>query len=299
MSLRFRQLQAFHAIVETGTVTGAAARLGISQPGVSNLIAQLEATTRLKLFQRNRGRLTPTPEADVLFREVETVVRGLDHVAQAVTDLQNKEAGQLTVASPHLLSFGFIPDVIADFAAARPDLSVAFQSQYSSKIQEWVASGLFEIGVCELPLMRNDLTARHYQFETACALPESHPLAGLDALTPAALSGQPFVVMGPEHMTLHRTREAFAEAGADLRPRIHTHLFENKLAFVRRGMGVALLDPFTVAYAREGGFVTRPFLPLVTLDMAIITARDRPLSILGREFLERLAAAFGNYALAG
>ena len=63
MSLRFRQLQAFHAIVETGTVTRAAEQLGISQPGISNLLAQLERETRFKLFERSKGRLIPTPEA--------------------------------------------------------------------------------------------------------------------------------------------------------------------------------------------------------------------------------------------
>lgn len=296
MSLRFRQLQAFHAIVETGTVTGAASRLGISQPGVSNLIAQLEGQTRLKLFDRAKGRLIATPEAEVLFREVETVVRGLDHVAQAVTDLQNKEAGQLTVASPHNLSFGFMPDVIARFAETRPDLSVSFQAQYSSKIQEWVAAGLFEIGVCETPVLHNDLDARIFQFQTQCALPANHPLADETALTPAKLSGQPFVVMGPEHMTLHRTREAFRAAGAELRPKVHTHLFENKLSFVKRGMGVALVDPFTLAFDREGGVVTRPFQPAVMLDMAVITARDRPLSALGREFLRLLERDFAAFS---
>jgi DNA-binding transcriptional LysR family regulator len=297
MSLRFRQLQAFHAIVETGTVTGAASRLGISQPGVSNLIAQLETQTRLKLFDRAKGRLITTPEADVLFREVETVVRGLDHVSQAVTDLQNKEAGQLTVASPHNLSFGFMPDVIARFAATRPDLSVSFQAQYSSKIQEWVAAGLFEIGVCETPVTLNDLDARRYQFETQCVLPVGHPMADEAELTPTMLSGHPFVVMGPEHMTLHRTQEAFRAEGADLRPKVHTHLFENKLSFVKRGMGAALLDPFTLAFGREGGYVARPFRPAVTIDMAIITARDRPLSALGREFLRLLETDFAAYAV--
>ncbi len=129
MSLRFRQLQAFHAIVETGTVTGAAEHLGISQPGVSNLLAQLERQTRFRLFERAKGRLVPTPEAGVLFREVDTVVRGLDHVAQAVTDLQNKQAGQLQVASQHSISFGFMSRLIARFARSRPDMSISFQSQ--------------------------------------------------------------------------------------------------------------------------------------------------------------------------
>ncbi|MEM7269884.1 MAG: LysR family transcriptional regulator [Pseudomonadota bacterium] len=297
MALRFRQLQAFHAIIETGTVTGAAERLGISQPGVSNLISQLETETKLTLFERAKGRLQATPEAQILFRSADTVVRGLDHVAQAVDDLQNKEAGQLTVACPHHLSFGFMPEMISHFAASRADLSVSFQSNYSTKICEWVAAGLFEIGVCEASAVDPSLEARRYQFETVCALPKGSDLAALDVISPADLSGRALIVMGPEHMTHRRTKEAFQAAGAEFRPKVHTHLFENKLAFVTCGMGAALLDPFTIGFNRRADITTRPFVPTIALDLAIITARDRRLSTLGMEFLALLETEFSALAL--
>ncbi|MFZ7090203.1 LysR family transcriptional regulator [Primorskyibacter sp. 2E233] len=296
MSLRFRQLQAFHAIIETGTVTAAAAQLGISQPGLSNLLAQLEREVRFRLFERQRGRLIPTPEAEILFREVETVVRGLDHVAQAVTDLQNKQAGQLQVASQHSISFGFMPRLIARFAQTRPDMAISFQSQYSTKIQEWVASGLFEIGICERPLMQDAFNVYPFYFETLLALPEGHPLARHDVLTPALLDGVPFIVMGPEHMTHRRTREAFQAAGAMLHARVHSHLFRNLLSFVKEGMGVALLDPFALDYDGEGGVVSRPFRPRILMDMCVITSRARPLSAVGEAFLEMLLAELATIA---
>ena len=217
MSLRYRQLQAFHAVMETGTVTGAASVLGISQPGVSNLLAQLERESRLPLFARSKGRLLPTPQAELLFREVETVVRGLDHVAQAVTDLQNKHPGQLQVAAPHLLSFGFMPREIAKFASSRPNLSVSFQSHYSSKIQEWVISGLFEIGIIEMPILHDSLNFQEFQFETLATLPEGNPLAEHPVMTPHLLENEPFIVMGPEHQTHRQTRDIFLNAGCNWR----------------------------------------------------------------------------------
>ncbi len=295
MSLRFRQLQAFHAIIETGTVTGAAAVLGISQPGLSNLLAQLERECRLPLFRRERGRLVPTPEANLLFNEVDTVVRGLDHVAQAVRDLQNKKAGQLQVASQHSMSFGFMPHLIARFARSRPDMTISFQSQYSSKIQEWVMAGLFEIGICETPILHPSLTAFPLQVETLLALPEGHDLLRHDVLTPALLQDEPFIVMGPDHMTHRRLREAFDVAGVALTTRVHSHLFKNLLSFVKEGMGLALLDPFVLGYDREGGFETRPFRPVITMDMAVITSTSRPLSAIGQEFLDLLLGELAGY----
>lgn len=295
MSLRFRQLQAFHAIVETGTVTGAAEQLGISQPGISNLLYQLERQTRLKLFERSKGRLIPTPEAGVLFQEVDTVVRGLDHVAQAVTDLQNKQAGQLQVASQHSMSFGFMPALIARFARTRPDMSISFQAQYSLKIQEWVIAGLFEIGVCEMPLIHDGLEVHPVSVETRLAMPADSPLAEHDVLTPELLEDVPFIVMGPEHMTHRRTREVFQQAGIPLRTRVHSHLFKNLLSFVQEGMGVSILDPFVLDFEAGGGFVSRPFHPRIMMEMAVITSKSRPLSAVGQEFLALLKQELAPY----
>lgn len=297
MNLRFRQLQAFHSVIETGTVTGAAALLGISQPAVSNLLHQLERQTRFKLFERDRGRLRATPEANLLFREIDTVVRGFDHVTQAVIDLQNKQAGQLQVASQHSMSFGFMPRLIAAFSRDRPDMSISFQSQYSSKIQEWVMSGLFEIGICETPLLHDGLQAYPIRVETALALPQDSPLARHAVLTPEVLEGEPLLVMGPDHMTHRSLREAFLQAGVPMKTRVHAQLFKNLMSFVKEGMGVALLDPFVLDFDKEGGFISRPFRPQILMEMAVITSATRPLSAIGQEFLALLKCELAPYCI--
>ncbi|MFT5000686.1 MAG: DNA-binding transcriptional LysR family regulator [Planctomycetota bacterium] len=299
MSLRFRQLQAFHAIIETGTVTGAAAQLEISQPGISNLLNQLERQTRFRLFERVKGRLIATPEANVLYQEVDTVVRGLDHVNQTVLDLQNKQVGQLQVATQHSISFGLMPKLIARFAKDRPDMSISFQSQYSLKIQEWVQAGLFEIGICEMPLRYGGFNAHPLYVETLLALPEDSPLARHDVLTPVLLEGVPFIVMGPDHMMNRRTREVFHNAGVALNTRVHSHLFKNLLGFVKEGMGVSILDRFVLDFDNEGGFITRPFRPKIMMDMAIITSKSRPLSAIGQEFLDLLVTELEPYSSKG
>jgi len=297
MSTQFRQFQAFHAIIETGTVTAAAQALGISQPGISNLLAQLERSTRIKLFVRSKGRLLPTPEAAVLYREIDTVVRGFDHVNQAVLDLQNQKAGQLQVASNHALAFGFMPQQIAAFAADKPNLTISFQSQYSGKIQEWVIAGLFEIGLCELPLLHDGLDRQAFYYETMCAVPENSPLAAHEVLTPATLDNCPFIVMGADHMVNRRAREAFQTHGTNWRVRCHTDLFRNALNLVKQGIGAALIDPFTLASDSGEGYVLRPFRPRVLLDIVIVTARARPMSAIGQQFLDRLTPRMAELAV--
>ncbi len=297
MASYFRHYQAFHAIIETGTVTRAAEHLGVSQPAISNLLGQLERHTRLKLFERNRGRLLPTPEAMVLYEEMDTVVRGLDHVNQAVFDLQNQKAGQLQVATNHAMAFGFMPNEIATFAADKPNLTIAFQSQYSAKIQEWVLAGLFEIGICEPPVRHDGLKQTPFFYEIMCAVPVNSPLTQHEVLTPKLLDEVPLIVMGGDHMVNRRAREVFHRDGANMRIRCHTDLFRNALNLVKQGLGVTLVDPFTLSNDDRQGYVLRKFQPRILLDIVIVTARGRPVSAIGNQFLEQISQSMSLMAV--
>ena len=288
MNLRFRQLQALHKVVESGTVSAAAEQLNISQPGVSNLLSQLEHTCQLKLFNRLKGKLIPTNEGLVLYNEVDTLVRGLAHVEQSVVDLQNKQTSKLQIASIHALSFGFMQAQIAQFSRQYENLSVSFQSQYSQKIQEWVDVGLFEIGVSEMPVATGPFNTVVFKIETLCAMPSDHPLACHKVLTPSLLSGEPLIIMGPQHMVTRRAKEAFVEAGARWNPVVHTHLFANKLSFIKEGMGIGLVDVISRRNDSSDRFITRPFAPNINLDVAIITSKSRPVSDTGQAFLGQL-----------
>ena len=242
------------------------------------------------MFQRLRGRLVPTPEAMVLYKEIDTVVRGMGHVSQTVSDLQNQKIGQVQLASSHALSFAFLPRVISEFTADKPNLTISFQSQYSRKIQEWVLSGLFEIGICELPIEHDRLDQHLLRYQMQCAVPNGLAISN-KTLTPEILDGVPFIVMGEDHMTHHRTSEAFLQASANWRVRVNTHLFRNKLDFVKQGLGVALIDPFTLLGDDGEGYQLYEFEPKIHLDLALITAKDRPLSQIGKALVEVLLQA--------
>lgn len=66
-------MEAFRAIMREGTVTDAAKLLGLSQPSATELLKHTETKLGFRLFDRFKGRLRPTPEAHVLFEEVEVI----------------------------------------------------------------------------------------------------------------------------------------------------------------------------------------------------------------------------------
>ncbi|MFN3157433.1 LysR family transcriptional regulator, partial [Marivita cryptomonadis] len=97
--LQHRQLEAFNAVMISGSTVRAAELMGVTQPAVSRLIAELEAAVRFGLFDRVRGRLVPTPEGKLFHREVEASFVGLDRLQNAAASIRDYGTGSIRIAS--------------------------------------------------------------------------------------------------------------------------------------------------------------------------------------------------------
>ncbi len=288
--LQFRQIQAFHSIMETGTVTQAANRLGISQPGVSNLIANLEHELGFELFTRISGRLQPTPEAYQLASSTETVITGFEQLNRQASAIRKLDIGKLDIACLPELSTAFLPNSIREYVVDKPDINISFQTRSSTTIQELVSAHAVEIGIAEAPIEHDNLVAEHFSYECFCVLPGEHEMAAKTVITPEDLHGKPLITLGPYHHTYHRLREIFTARQCVWNDRCQTRLFHTALTFVQAGLGLALIDPFTIDCQAGGNILVRRLEPAVNFDLAIIWAKDKPVSRLGQTFVERLMA---------
>ena len=286
--IQFRQIQAFYAIMTSGTVTQAAKHLGISQPGVSNLIANFEHYIGFKLFTRIGGRLHPTPEAQRLFNASEGVIEGFDQISRRASALRHLQTGKLVIAGLPELSLEFLPVLINQFLVEKPKINVSFQTRASVKIQEMVSDHVIETGVTEGPVGHDNLNSKLFSYPCYCVIPRDHPLASKKALTPEDLHEQPLITLGQAHMTYHRLREIFTKKNCVWNDRCQARLFSAALVFAREGMGIALVDPFTIMSQNLKNVVVKPFKPVVSFDLIIIWAKDKPLSLIGASFIDYL-----------
>ena len=104
--MSLRHIEAFRAVMMTGSMTAAARRVHTSQPHVSRLIAQLEAITQFPLFDRNGSRLTPTQDGSRFFQEVEKTFIGLAGLESAAASIRSFSASRLSVAAMPRLAGG-------------------------------------------------------------------------------------------------------------------------------------------------------------------------------------------------
>jgi DNA-binding transcriptional LysR family regulator len=96
--MRLRQIEVFHAVYSTGSMTSAAAMLNVSQPSVSKVLAHAEQQLGYLLFERLKGKLVPTPEAHRLFAHVSAVYRDVDRLRHVAENLKAGNSGHIRIA---------------------------------------------------------------------------------------------------------------------------------------------------------------------------------------------------------
>jgi DNA-binding transcriptional LysR family regulator len=126
--LNLRQIEAFRAVMLTGSVVAAARLMSVTQPGVSRTIGLMELRLGYPLFERKGRRLVPTPEAEALYREVEHLYGSIERIGQVAQDIRFQRAGALRIATLPALAQWLVPRGITRFLSTRPNVTVFVQS---------------------------------------------------------------------------------------------------------------------------------------------------------------------------
>lgn len=293
--LKARQIEAFRAVMAHGGVGRAAEVLRISQPAVSRLIASLERDVGFDLFERVGRGLTPTPEAHLLLREVETYFLGLDRVAQAASAIREARQGQLRLSVMPALAMSAAPDIVEQIAAAYPDARITLDVRTAPRVADLVAVGQYDLGVAHLDQPRADLEELGaWDVACVCVMPREHPLAERETITPGDLAGVPVVLLAFETSTAQKLEQSFIAAGA--RPEIKIEAQPSYAAFylAARGLGVAIIDAFTAATLATEQIQVRPFHPRVGFGFKLIRPTGVRPSLLARESAQIATAALSR-----
>jgi len=289
--MNLRQIEAFKAVMTEGSVTQAATALGVTQPAVSCLIANLEQSMGFLLFKRHRGRFQPTREAETFQEDAERLLASHSRAIRAARDIRDLKSGTLRIAALPAVSMNFMPTLVADFIRDRPDVKVSLQTRSSVQIREWISAQLFDIGFAELPADDPAIDLDSLSVDCLCAIPDSHVLASKTHITPQDLAGEPLIVLNPDHSAHYLLKAAFENDGVPWAPHIECHLFAPGCKLAAEGAGIAVVDPFTAHDFSGRGLVFRPFAPSIPYDIGLIYPALRPRSRIATEFASELKSA--------
>ena len=273
-----RQLEVFRAIMRCGTLTAAARALNVSQPALSQSLLHTEGALGLTLFRRVKGRLVPTPEAELLFPEADRLFRELENLRRLASDLRHGKGGMLRLAASAPPSLSIVPRALATFRATRPAVQMRSYVVPAAVIVEMLSRGEADLGVAMndqvVPMLETELIGRS---EVVCVLPAGHRLAARKAVGPEDLARETLITYRADSLPALLIERQLAESGTRLVPAIEIDVSITAIAFVRQGIGVAVVDGL-LPWKEFLGLVTRPFRPAVALPVCLLTSSRRPLS---------------------
>jgi len=270
MDLNIREIEIFRAVMVAGSISRAAAALNVAQPAVSKYVAQLERRLRLKLFERYGNRIAPTAEARALFTQVERVFGGLGQLERFMHDMAQLRRGHVTVASLPLLSLTVMPQVVAGFTRARPDVSVALQTRSSARIAEWVAARQIDFGVGIYASAHSGVSFEPLvDLELFCALPPGHALADKDEIGVRDLAGQDVIALSNHDQSQIALDVLLDQHQTVPRRRIEVFWTSVALELAMRGAGLAFVDRLTAGRVPGGVDRLRRFRPRLSLQIGL------------------------------
>lgn len=283
-----RQVNAFRMVMRHGSITAAANALNVSQPAVSRLIADLEASLGFPLLLRLGGKAQPTQEAHELFQEVERLFYGLDRLALVAKEIRDLRRTAFRVASMPMVSFEIVPRAMKRFVDRYQGVRVTHDVHTSPRILDLLASHQIDLGIGQTYPDRQDLAVlAAFRTDCVCAMSPDNPLAGHAVLTPKDLKDAPIVALTHRTLTSSYMSQRFAEAGVVPNIVAETQPSYSACGLAALGIGIAIVDPITPEIFGTA-LASVPFEPKIPFEFQILKPSDAPLSRPAERFFQEL-----------
>lgn len=274
-----RKLRHFQAVAEAGSISGAAVRLRMAQPALTQSIARLEKELGLRLFARSRRGVELTEAGGFLFGEARELLARADAVQRSAERHADGTTGAMTVGFVSTALYRILPQAIAGLKRLSPEARIRLREMRTNDQIEALHVGEIDIGVCHAPVpprswMRQCTIA---EYELQAVLPDSSDRPSDDAITLHELGARGLVLFPEDEGLPRRSQlvEAFRQAGCEPRVVQEASPTLAVLACVASGLGASLL-PACVGFIGMSGVrlceVRKPN-DLPTVGLALIRRR--------------------------
>ncbi len=288
MDINLKALMALRAVMAEGTVTAAADYLHRTQPVVSRLIAQLEASAGFAMFRRDRQRLIPTAEGIAFYREAERVVAALSEVEASAENIRARRPLPLRIMAQSHVAHCLLDEALAGFCEKHPDFRFSLEIRQREYISHWVANRQFDVGFAPMPMGHPQLEAMPLiRAPVYAVLPSGHRLSRKRRLSVADLVSESIVAARPGVPMRTRMDGWFGIRSGVAKIRGETASVLSACQLTARGMGPTFADPFAASrFISEGAVVIRPLSPALSVDYVVLRREGEQPGALADEFVK-------------
>jgi DNA-binding transcriptional LysR family regulator len=294
--LKLRDLQILAAVVQWGSMAKAASHLAMSQPAVSESVANLEGALRVRLLDRSPRGVEPTLYAQALLKRARVV---FDELKQALGDLEflaNPTVGEVRIAAGDTFAAGLLPEVISRLSGRYPNI-VVHVIQSSAETQEFREVRERRV---DMALARTSRSFAEEDLDVEILFDDRHRVvAGARSvwarrrkITLAELVNEPWI-FASNHVIRELIAEAFKARGLEIpqeRVSANSILLRNHLLATGRFLTV-LPDSVLRYHAKQWSLKALPVdLGVKLRSVAIVTLKNRTLSPVVQLFAEHVRA---------
>ncbi|QFT76833.1 LysR family transcriptional regulator [Erythrobacter sp. THAF29] len=254
--MRLRQIEIFYHVYRTGSISGAARALNVSQPSVSKVLRHAEDQLGFDLFLRRKGRLVPTPAADELFIEAEDVYARVRMFNRSLENIRNRKGGHLRLGVLPSLSLSVGPELVARMRSADPLLSFELTTLHTAEILAALHEKRADLCIGFEPV-DDPLIANHRVGDGRLVLVSGKSLA--EPVDERVLDGADMIGMSESGPLGTIIADLLLENNIAPNEVVTAHTYHVALSLVRKQIGLALTDQFT-AYSHLGQGLQRYLL---------------------------------------
>jgi DNA-binding transcriptional LysR family regulator len=250
-----RQLEILRAIADTGSFTGAGARLHVSQSAISRQVLLLEEEFRETLFIRFGRRVQITPAGEALLQLSHRVFADIRDTSSSIRDTQKTLTGVLNLVGGMTVCLYVFPLLLKEFRAHHPGVELRIATGGTRRLLGRLRSGRADLALLVLPIQDHVLTTVPVlREELLLVMPAGHPLASQpQPIEPDALVGQPFVLFETGSNTRRTIDEFFVRECIKPRVVAETENVEIIKAMVASGLGIGIVPFRSVDQETRGG----------------------------------------------
>ncbi|HQY38697.1 MAG TPA: LysR substrate-binding domain-containing protein [Giesbergeria sp.] len=297
--MRLRHIEVFNAVMVTGSVSGAARLINITQPAVSRTLKHAELQLGFPLFERAGGRLVATAEARSLFPLVEKLFSDLDEVRRLAQGLRNADgANELRVLTVLAMSYEIFPAAVERFRVLHPAVVIHHAALHSPQIVDALVLQEADVGFLfsapSHPALTEECLASH---GLVCVVPRgllSREQSAAGALGLRDLAGLPLIGLDARDPVGRMLANILDDAEPRLQPVMVVQTYHVALALAHHGVGVAIVEACTAQSADKSRVEVLALEPMVQTFVHALRPSARPHSQLVRAFTDCMRLALGQ-----
>ena len=249
-----RQLEIVRAIAETGSFTGAGARLHVSQSAISRQILLLEDEFHERLFVRLGRRVQITAAGEALLQLSHRVFNDIHDTSASITDKQKVLSGPLNLVGGMTVCLYVFPLLLKEFRKHHPHVDIRIATGGQQRLLRRLRTRRADLALLTLPVDDAAFTSVPVMREELMLLmPAGHPLSSKESVGVEALVGQPFVIFEQGSNTRRTLDEFFVRE--QIKPNIvaETENIEIIKSMVDSGLGISIVPLQSVERETRGG----------------------------------------------